>query len=425
MTISVFKWFRSVRGINILTVVCQLLVGATFVFSGLSKAIDPVGTAIKITEYMMHFGLDSLTGLAMGMSWMLSLIEFSLGFFVIIGHHRIMSAFFVSIFMVVMTPLSLYLALYNPVDDCGCFGDVWVLSNWGTFAKNVVLFALVVWLWWHRTSQKVLLSRSYYALYYYVEMSGVLVLLFLGTWQLPYIDFRAYRPGVSLVDEKMSQTNDSDYIIVYEKDGEQREFSLDALPDEDSGWTFVETRQPAEQVHSGSPASELVIFDEGNEEVTRSVLTGSEYVMLLISPDLREAREHDIDRIETLYEYALEHGYAFYCLTQRDPGAIEHWQFRTGSEYPFVYADKQVIETMIRSNPGFMLLHNGTILWKSHLSGIDVPQLTSAKLSEQTLGQIQPINRKMRVFWVIVWLIAPLLLYLPLQIVKHSRKLSK
>ena len=407
---------------RVLTVVCQILVGAVFVFSGLTKAVDPVGTGIKISEYLQHFGLAWLSGLNMGLSWLLSLVEFSLGFFIMVGHHRLFTATCVTAFMLIMTPVSLYLAIANPVDHCGCFGDVIVLSNWATFWKNVVLSVFVAWLFVHRRLQVGMLSKLYYAFYFYIVISGVFLLLVRGTWWLPYIDFRPYRPGVSLVREMPDEPVEQEYVVVYEREGKQQEFTLDNLPDEDSGWTFVESRLPqSEKAQTGNP-DELVIFDEQGEEVTDSVLTAPEYVLLLLSPDLHEAREHDIDRIEALYEYALEQGYPFYCLTQRDPTGVEHWRYRTGAEYPFLYTDQQVIETMIRSNPGFMLLHNGVILWKSHLSGIDVPLLTSAKLSEQSLGQIQPINRKMRVFWVFVWLIAPLLLYLPLQIVKHSSK---
>lgn len=412
-----------------LTIACQWLVGLTFLVSGLAKAIDPVGTSLKIGEYLQHFGMSELAEFSIALAWLQALFEFSLGFYVSIGRRRVVCSVLLIAFMGVMTPLTLYLALANPVDDCGCFGDVLVLTNWQTFWKNVILLALIVWLYVGRRYQRAMLSRTFHTFYFYVQIIGVVILLWQGTMTLPYIDFRPYRPGVSLIEENESAPLE-EYVIVYEKEGVRKEFALDSIPAEDSGWEFVETitRQTSSDkplLGSHAEVSNLVIFDADGTDVTREVIGYDGYVMLLLSPDLAKADEHDIDRVENLYEYALEQEYPFYCLTWRNEASIDHWKFSTGFEYPMLFADQQVIETMIRSNPGFMLLHNGIILWKSHLSDVDVPLLTSAKLSEQTMGQIQPIDRKLRVFWMIVWLFAPLLLYLPMQIIKFTHKNNK
>jgi len=417
-----------------ITIASQWLVGATFMLSGLVKAIDPVGASLKIGEYLQHFGLYELSEFSIVFAWAQALFEFTLGYYATIGRRRIVCSTLLIAFMGVMTPLTLYLAIANPVDDCGCFGDALVLTNWQTFWKNVALLLLIVWLRVGRRFQRAMLSRTFHTFYFYVQLVGVVFLLWQGTMALPYIDFRPYRPGVSLDptptlsrvgDDKIDDNDATEYIIVYQKKGVCKEFSLDNLPAEDSGWEFVETisrQHETEKPLFGSHAetSNLVLFNDEGGDVTYEVLSDTGYVMLLLSPDLAKADEHDIDRIENLYEYALEQGYPFYCLTWKNESSIEHWKFSTGSEYPLLYADQQVIETMIRSNPGFMLLHNGVILWKSHLSGLDVPLLTSAKLSEQTMGQIQPIDRKLRVFWMFIWLFSPLLLYLPMQFIKFT-----
>ncbi len=418
------------RATKIITIVCQWLVGLTFLVSGLVKAIDPVGTSLKIGEYLQHFGMSELAGFSIVLACLQALFEFSLGLYVFIGYRRIVCATLLIAFMGVMTPLSLYLALSNPVDDCGCFGDALVLTNWQTFWKNIILLLLVVWLRVKRRFQQPMLSRTFHTFYYYVQLVGVIFLLWQGIMALPYIDFRPYRPGVSLDAQKSVNSEPDEYVIVYEKEGVRKEFALESLPDEDSGWEFVETitrHSPSTKPLLGSHAeiSNLVIFDPDGNDVTQEIVGYEGYVMLLLSPDLAKADQHDIDRIENLYEYALERDYPFYCLTWNNEASIEHWKFSTGSEYPLLFADQQVIETMIRSNPGFMLLHNGVILWKSHLSGVDVPLLTSAKLSEQTMGQIRPIDRKKRVFWMFVWLIAPLMLYLPMEIIKFTHKNNK
>lgn len=402
------------------------MAGSVFLFSGVTKAIDPVGASIKLTEYLQHFGMYLLLDFTMAMAWLQALFELALGVYLVVGKHRRASTLTLLVFMSVMTPLTLYLALTNPIEDCGCFGDVLVLSNWQTFGKNVVLLVMALWLWIYRRKQLKMQSIVLHTFYFYVVIIGGVLLLGQGTWALPYLDFRPFRPGVSVVpaSDNQEENREEQYVIVYEKDGVQREFALDSIPDEGSGWEFVETRiqESARQTAQQAAHDQLVLFDQQGEEVTQQVLGDTGYVLLLLSPDLGKADEHDVDRIENLYEYAREQDYPFYCVTLNDQEKIGHWKFRTGSEYPFLYSDQQVIEMMIRSNPGFMLLHNGIILWKSHLSGIDVPQLTSAKLNEQTLGQIQPIDRKSRVFWLIVWLFVPLSLYLPLQIINFFIK---
>ena len=394
-----------------ITVVCQLLLGSTFLFSGFVKAIDPVGTSIKITEYLQYFGWTNLCSFSMGFAWALALMELGLGVYVAMGNHRYATIVCASVFMAIMTPLTLYSAIVDPVEHCGCFGDVWVITNWQSFWKNVFLSACCVWIYRHRPMQVSFMSPLFHTVYVYFGLTVALLLLFWGTWRLPFIDFRPYRPGVSLrTDDNTQQEAESvDYVVVYQKDGVQQEFSLDALPDEDSGWEFVETKVSgsAESKAGHHDASELVLFDEAGEEVTRQVLADTGYVMLLLSPDLAEAQEYVVDRIEGLYEYARQHNYPFYCVTQRDSAAISQWHYLTGSEYPYLYADKQVIETMIRSNPGFMLLHDGVILWKSHLSGIDVPQLSVAPLSESHYGQVHPVNRLSRVLLIALILLLP------------------
>ena len=420
---------------KLITVLCQLLVGGTFLFSGLVKAIDPVGTSLKLGEYLQHFGLVGMADLSAALAWVLALSEFALGLLFFFGQHRKMSLWLGLLIMLFFTPLTLYLALYNPVDDCGCFGDAWVLTNWQTFAKNVVLLLAIVWMLFNRKRIAQWLVEEWFAFYFYAAMIVVAGLCFIGTRRLPYIDFRPYRPGVSMrqlaFGSRTPSASETLYYVIYEKDGVRREFLLDSIPDESAGWEFVDTRivEPQQSQPAGKTQS-LVLFDAEQREVTAEVLGDTGYVFLLLSPDLRTADEHDLDCIDNLYEYAMQEGYAFYCITLNDPAAVGHWRYRTGAEYPMLFADQQEIETMIRSNPGFMLLHDGVILWKSQLSGIDVPVLTSAKLSEQSYGQIQPIHRKKRVFWIIVWLIAPLFLYLPLQFIyklikNKNRKMRK
>ena len=123
--------------IKILAECSRLLIGVVFIFSGFVKAVDPMGGAIKISEYLVSFGFDKLQPFSVLLSFNLSAIEFMLGVCMLLGVYRRYTSFWVLIFMAFMTPLTLYLALFDPVSDCGCFGDALVISNWETFLKNV------------------------------------------------------------------------------------------------------------------------------------------------------------------------------------------------------------------------------------------------------------------------------------------------
>ena len=125
---------------------CRFLLGALFIFSGFVKAVDPLGFFYKIQDYLTAFGMiswfPSYAPLLVGIA--LSAIEFSVGVFLFLGIRRKVASALALLLMVVMTPLTLYLALANPVSDCGCFGDAWILTNWQTFGKNVVLLVAAV-----------------------------------------------------------------------------------------------------------------------------------------------------------------------------------------------------------------------------------------------------------------------------------------
>ncbi len=269
-------------------------------------------------------------------------------------------------------------------------------------------------------------------IFFYWEVAIAVGLCFVGSNYLPLIDFRPYRPGVNILDAMQTPgaAQEIEYRCVYEKDGKREEFALDNLPAEGSGWTFVETLELATSTGDAIKTEEplikdFFIFDEFGGDLTEEVLGDTAYTFLLLSPSLEIADETYIDRIENLYEYSIEHGYRFYCLTLNDSVQIASWKYRTGAEYDYLYSDATIIETMIRSNPGVMLLKEGTILWKSCLSKLDVDAVTSAKLTEQTYGQINSDNRKTKVFWLVFLMLAPFIVYLPIEKAFLAYKASK
>lgn len=406
---------------RILTIICQYIVGLTFIFSGIVKCIDPIGTSIKLHDYFAVFGLSWLNDWTLLLAWLLCLSEFILGLNIALGRVRTLFTTLVLFVMLCFTPLTLYLALANPVSDCGCFGDAIVLTNWETFWKNIILLSCTIIICLYKDLMVESKNRDFITIVFYAELIFAVALCYFGTSHLPYLDFRPYRPGVNILQAMNGDSGEESiiYKCVYEKDGKQQEFDLESLPEEDSGWTFVETKEysqgSASTKENGPKITDFFLFDKDGRDLTDDILTDPNYTFLLISPSLATAEEQYIDRIENLYEYSMVEGYNFYCATLNDPVEVEKWKYLTGAEYDFVYSDATILETIIRSNPGIMLLKEGTILWKSCLHDIDMESLTSAKLSEQTYGEINEEDSKTRVLWLVFLMLAPIVLYLPIE----------
>ncbi len=434
----------------------QLAFALTFIFSGVAKCIDPMGTSLKFNEYLLYFGLGSLTDFTMGLAWLMSLVEFVIGFNLLLGHVQKLTLFLATCMMLFFTPLTLWLALTDAIQDCGCFGDALHLSNWQTFWKNVVLDVILMVLIWRRKSLYELVGKTNFTLYAYWCLFIVIGLCWYGTFRDPYIDFRPFHPGVNVAErvlggsqETSEGTEDIEYFCIYERNGERKEFPLEELPDEADGWEFVETVEsvrseelgvrneellrdaPREQARRGVRSEEeekpLDFFartPEG-ELFTEDLLTHDGYTLLMLSPSLDHASQHDLDRIEKLYEFAQDQHYPFYCLTSRDTLQLNNWKYNTGAEYPFLFTDMQVVETITRANPGIMLLHDGVLCWKENLATLDVNALVSAKLDEQSYGEIHEIDYNKRFLALLILLFGPMPLSLCFEIPNFIKMFRK
>lgn len=359
-----------------LVMTCRLLLGFVFLFSGTMKAIDPAGGAIKVEEYFTAFGFPDMQWLALPFSINLATVEFTLGVCMILGVYRKYSSLFALLMMLFMTPLTLYLALKNPVADCGCFGEAIILTNWQTFYKNIVLLAasIVAFLYHKRTT-----AFYSYKVYWFVAVYAYLFCIGFSIYNyrhLPIIDFRPFKVGTNIA-EGMAIPDDAlqdeyTYSFVYEKDGKEQTFTLDDAPSADSTWTFV--RSESKLVSKGFQPliSDFVVLSFDGEDMTESLLNDTTGLFLLISPKLEEASDGHIDEINTTFDYAQEKKMRFYCLTGSEEAEIKQWVDYTGAEYPFLFCDAVTLKTMIRSNPGLMLLKEGTILAKWHNN--DIPE---------------------------------------------------
>ena len=352
--------------------IARLALAIVLILSGFVKAVDPLGTQYKITDYLAALHLvqyvpDMMT---LGAAVVLSAFEFGMGICLLFAIRRRLTSRLTLLMMLIMTPLTLWLALANPISDCGCFGDALVLTNWQTFWKNVVLLslALLVGRWPLEMVRFVSKSNQWIVINY-----SALFIIILSAWSLydlPYFDFRPYHVGTNLRQgwQQMMEGEDSPYVDF-----------------------FIER------------------VDDG-EDITEQVLNDKGYTFLLVSPHLEQADDSQLDRINDLYEYAEDNGYPFYCLTASGQKGINGWRDITGAEYPFCQTDDITLKTIIRSNPGLLLLKDGVIIRKwSHnsLPVIDETQADKA-LEQQSFGHLGEDSIPQKILLILLWYVLPL-----------------
>lgn len=351
------------RAIFVWVSICRFLLAGVFIFSGFIKANDPYGTAYKIQDYLEAWGFQHLIpdafpylgAMAMGV------FEFALGFYMLFGIHRRITPTLMLAVMSFMTPLTLWLAIANPISDCGCFGDAVKLTNWETFWKNIVLLIAAISVFkWRKTGIVKLVSEK---VDWLVALYGVVFIIIYTLYcirELPVFDFRPYhigadiRKGMEIPEGEKPTTYETTFI--YAKDGVEKEFTIDNFPS-DTTWTFIDSKTRIKEKGYEPPIHDFSIMSqEDGTDLTDMILDDESYTFLLVAPHLRNADDSDIDLINEVYDYSLEHGYRLLCLTASSDEDIAMWQDNTGAEYPFALTDEITLKTIIRSNPGLVLL---------------------------------------------------------------------
>lgn len=343
---------------------CRLVVSATFIFSGIVKLLDPSGTQYKIVDYLAAMDLPAQQWpvLTLVLSVSLSLLEFCLGVYLLFGIRRRWTSALVFLFMLVYTPLTLWLAATNAVADCGCFGDAVHLTNWQTFAKNAMLLSMAFLLWWRgQLLTRIASEYVQWVISLYSFLYGLFIAL-LCIYSEPIVDFRPFHIGQHLPSAM--------------------------------AWPEDPTQTP-----------EILDFD-----LDEDIISDTSYTFLLIAPHLEQADDGAMERINSLLDYASLHGYRFMGLTASSPQAIDRWQDLTGAEYEFTFMDELTLKTIARRNPAVVLLHNGTIIGKwGHR---DLPEITQpdTPLERLSWGHIQPASYQAMLLKLLLWYLVPLFL---------------
>lgn len=367
----------------------RVLLGGFFVFSGFVKAIDPLGGSYKLSDYFEAFGLMPLMDISGLFAVLLAAFEFFLGTALILGLWRKSTSFLVLLFMLLATSFTLYLVWKHPVTDCGCFGDAWVLTNTQTFYKNVVLLLLAVPVFVWNNLFVTFFGRRTERWSIYWCMFFPLLLSVHCYRHLPLLDFRPYKVGnylPDLMDAPAGAPKDSfDVRFVYERKGVRKSFTAETAPLNDSSWVFVDRELTLIRKGFEPPIRDFYMEHPSRGDITGEVLSDTSYTFLLVSPNLVTANRGTMDRMVSVYRYARRFGYAFYGLTGSDFQAVDEWNYEYDVDMDFCTMDDRTLRTMIRSNPGLMLLKGGTVIQKWGFR--DIPDLTRLREPLSRIGK--------------------------------------
>lgn len=368
-------------GLTIAVNVCRLLLAATFIFSGFVKANDPLGMVYKLEDYIHAMAWFTLSDtFLLGCAVLLALFEFTLGIYLLFGIRRRLTASITVIFMVLMTLLTVYIVIANPVSDCGCFGDVLILSNGATLAKNIVLLATAILVFRYYRLQKEFFGEGLKWLVAFLTLCSIIGYAIYCIICQPVLDFRPYKIGTNLREAVASTSNQQFEVkIIYEKDGQTLELTAED-DDPDDTWTYVETKRIPKGDTKELATTDFYVEDADGEDVTEDILLADGYTFLLIIPNLRNADEGCVDKVNEVYDYTQDHDIGFYCLTSSaTPSDQQYWSDHTGAEYSYHLAEERMLKTVVRGQPGLVLLLDGIIIKK--WSNYNLPD--EEELSEQ------------------------------------------
>ena len=394
---------------------CRIIVALTFIFSGFVKAIDPIGLQYKLQDYLGAIGIPGFlpNWMLLIMAVLLAAVEFCMGIFLLFAIQRRLISKLIVVFMSIMTLITVWLVVANPVKDCGCFGDALHLTNTETLVKNIILLGCSIVIMRRPLAMFRFISESNQWIVINYTIVFIFVCSGLSLYYLPLFDFRPYRIGTN-IPRGMEIPKDAEQPLfettfIMEKGGQRKEFTLNDYPD--STWKFIDSKTV--QVKEGyiPPIHDFSVADrKTGKDLTDSVLRHKGYTFLLIAPYLERADDSNFGDIDQLYEYAQTYNIPFYCLTASTAKAIQRWRDITGAEYPFCITDETTLKTIVRSNPGLLLLKDGTIINKWSHNQLPNGAKLSLPITQSALGKMPQDSVPGKILEIILWFILPLTL---------------
>ena len=371
-----------------ITWILRILIGGTFIISGLTKMIDVWGFTYKIEQYLNVWGWDVTRPIVVIVAMTISAIEFVLGCMMATGSYKKSSPWIATIIMIFMLPLSAYIMIANPVDNCGCFGDYLVVSNFATFCKNLAITIGLIYLC-------IFNKRTFGIFKPYIQWIVaticyiyILVIGFVGYNVQPLVDFRSYKVGTEFIPKNSS--DNITFNFIYEKNGIKQSFDIDSIPD--STWTFVERTK----IGSDSTTNHsITIYDLNNNDVTSEVITNEGEQIILLFPEIKYADISYSFMTNEMDNYIKNRGGELIGIfATNDKKQIKDWVDRSLIQWPIYTAEDTSIKEIARGKGSVVYLKDGIIQWKRTLSSIPT-DIFSISNSENAFEQLYPKDNHM------------------------------
>lgn len=367
----------------ILVHLSRFMVGGLFIFSGFIKANDPLGFSYKLEEYFEVFKTDSgmqffesFAHIALPLAIILCVSEMALGFMLLVGYKRDLTLWLLFAQIAFFTFLTFYSACYNKVTTCGCFGDFLVLKPWTSFWKDVALMILITLLLVGKENVNELFSPLITASLTLIAIVLSFAFPIYAYRNLPPLDFRAYKIGDNIKDNMKPGADykpaeyESGFIYENLKTGKQEHFNMKNYPWQDTlNWKWVSTDNIL--IHDAVNPPKIVDFsisDLDGNNITDSILNTKNYLFLLVCYDLTKTEEDETlhAKINDLYKLAQADKVNLLALTANDAKLIDNYKHQHQALYDFAQADGVVLKTMVRANPGLILIKDGKVIMNWH-----------------------------------------------------------
>ena len=357
------------------THIARLLVAATFIFSGFVKLIDPLGSAYKFQDYFAVdvLNLEFLSPYALPFSVILILAEIMLGVTLLIGFKPKITVWSLFILTLIFLFLTWYSAYYNKVTDCGCFGDAVKLTPWETFYKNVLLLGLIVLLMFNIKNIKPVLSNNIVKWISFVSLMVFLYIAYYVLQHLPLIDFRPYAIGKNIPEGMITPEGAKQDVYedtwIYNVNGEDKEFTTAEKPWEIDGATFVDRKTVLLEKGYEVPIHDFTMERDGVDFT--EFLMQKEKLVLIVMHNLNKTDKSLLPKIKEFSTKALQEGYDVYAMSSNKEEDYLKLKKEYNLDFDVLFCDDITLKTMIRANPGIMILDKGTITGKWNANDAD------------------------------------------------------
>ncbi|MEE1884014.1 BT_3928 family protein [Pedobacter flavus] len=355
-----------------------VIVGLLYFISGIIKLNDPLGFSYKLQEYFSVFGLSFLSNIATTFSIIIGVLEVSLALFLLLGIYRIITLKGLLFSILFFTLLTFISAAFKLVTDCGCFGEVLIISPWLSFFKDVIIFILI-WLIYKNQNElpnSLIKEKSTKIAAFIIVNVGLILGIFTFNF-LPFIDFSAFKKGVNLMEIGGSR---DEYEIIYLlkniKSGEEKQLNQDDYNSsgiwKDKDWEiFGEPTRNLTKKGKKNSVQHLIIRDEFSTDYTQELLGNPYYNLIIVAPDLGDVNINALGNMNALtINVAEQFNIRSILLTSSLPKEANDTA-KNLKLFPLIfYADGSIVKSIVRSKPGLVLLKDGIIIDKWHFNNM-------------------------------------------------------